>query len=282
MSTANNASAEFVARTDTGMVRQHNEDSVAFSAEVGLAILADGMGGYNAGEVASTIATNLVLLCIEQQLRSMHREIDSPADGRIHQTIVEAIQIANLSILEAAHKEPAYNGMGTTLVLALLHDDHITLAHVGDSRAYRLRRGQLQQITRDHSVLQEQIDAGLISAESAQFAPNKNLITRAVGVDFQIEIEIHDHQIEPDDIYLLCSDGLSDMLLDEEMRDILLRHESNPDSALETTCEILIDQANANGGQDNISAILIKVESKVQSDNIPKNGLIKRIFNWTK
>lgn len=269
---ANNVEPEFAARTNTGMVRSYNEDSITITAQGRLAILADGMGGYNAGEVASAIATSVLKLSLEGQLQPLLGNATPLPGEQLQQLVLDSIQLANASILEEAHDEPAFSGMGTTLVLALLHDDEIMVAHVGDSRAYRLRRGELEQITRDHSVVQEQIDAGLISQELAQFSSNKNLITRALGVDYQLDIEIHEHKTEPGDLYLLCSDGLSDMLSTEEMREILQIQDTNLDAA----CGALIDRANANGGRDNVSAILIKV----QSENAHKNGLIKRILNW--
>jgi protein phosphatase len=185
--------------------------------------------------------------------------------------MVESIELANSAVIEAARAEPQYQGMGTTLVAAIFHNDKVTVAHVGDSRAYRLRQGELKQITRDHSLLQEQIDAGLISPEWARFSQNKNLVTRAVGVDPDMKVEIHDHPIEPGEIYLLCSDGLSDMLTDEEMCEILTGVGS-----LQRACDELVHQANQNGGHDNISVILVRV----QSHTPPSGGLLGRFLSW--
>lgn len=269
----NQVEPEFAAKTDVGMVRPYNEDSVVVAINGRLAILADGMGGYNAGEVASAIATSVLKLSLESQLEDLPNEAIAPSNETLAILITESIQLANTTILEEAHEEPAFSGMGTTIVLAFLHENEITIAHVGDSRAYRFRQGKLDQITHDHSVLQEQIDAGLISQELAKFSAHKNLITRALGVDHQVEIEIHNYKTEISDTYLLCSDGLSDMLSIEEMTEIL----QTPEADLEKLCNALIDQANANGGHDNVSAILIKV----QSENTQKNGLIKRMLNWT-
>lgn len=268
----NQVEPEFAAKTDTGLVRAFNEDSIVIAAQGRLAILADGMGGYNAGEVASAIATSVLKLSLEGQLPPLLGDAEFPSNEQLELSITKSIQLANATILEEAHEEPAFSGMGTTLVLAMLHGDEIMVAHIGDSRAYRFRQGKLEQMTRDHSVLQEQIDAGLISEELARFAPNKNLITRALGVDSQVEIEINHYKTEINDTYLLCSDGLSDMLSTDEMTEIL----QTPNASLETICNTLIDKANANGGRDNVSAILIKV----QSENAQKDGLIKRILNW--
>lgn len=251
---------EFAAKTDTGKVRPQNEDAVALSPEHGFVVLADGMGGYNAGEVASNIATTITSQILEDGLRSLQGEQVVSLGYKtdlIQQLMVDAIQSANDAILSAAGTEPQYTGMGTTLIAATLHNDQIVIAHVGDSRAYRFRQGELVQITRDHSLLQEQIDAGLVNPEWAHYAQNRNLVTRAVGVAPEMEVEVHDHYMEQGDVYLLCSDGLSDMLLAAEMSDILAQCQSS----LEETSRMLVQTANDNGGHDNISVILIRVRS---------------------
>lgn len=272
---ANNIRLEYAAKTDIGRIRSQNEDAIALSPSHGFAVLADGMGGYSAGEVASGIATAVFKASIERRLAQLQ---DPPLDifttrgQQIQQLMVESIKRANSAVLQAALNEPKYHGMGTTLVAALFDSDRITVAHVGDSRAYRLRDGELAQITRDHSLLQEQIDAGLIAPEWARFSPRKNLITRAVGIGPEMEVEVQDHHIQAGDIYLLCSDGLSDMLSVQEIRDILL------DSAdmLEQACEALIEKTNNNGGLDNTSVILIKV----QSDGSRRERVLDRIRSW--
>lgn len=266
---------EFAAKTDTGLVRSHNEDSIAVSIGCGLAILADGMGGYSAGEVASGIATSVLKEALEERFRSHQWDTGFNRSKRIQQSVVECIAHTNASIIEAARVEPRYMGMGTTLVAALFHQDKVIVAHVGDSRAYRLRQGELLQITRDHSLLQEQIDAGVISEESAQFARNRNLITRAMGIDYDVDIETHEHSTEMGDIYLLCSDGLSDMLSAQEIVDVMARAELN----IETACDALIKKANENGGRDNISVVLIKVKSENPE---AAEGLFGRLLNWIK
>lgn len=271
---ANYDEPEFAAKSHTGMVRSHNEDAISVNPANRFAILADGMGGYNAGEVASAIAIAVIEELLETRLKQGGANALSYSGKGIRQLITESVDSANRAILTMAQGDAAYNGMGTTLVLAMLHKEIMVIAHIGDSRAYRLRQGKLDQITRDHSVLQDQIDSGLISPEMAQFSPNRHLITRAVGVDPQVETEIHEHPVEPGDIYLLCSDGLSDMLTAEEISAVF----EVADASLEANCNTLIDRANANGGRDNVSAILIKI----QSSQLPKDGLIKRILNWTK
>jgi protein phosphatase len=271
---ANNVGLELASKTDTGRIRSKNEDAIAVSATHGIAILADGMGGYSAGEVAAHIATDVLQESLENGLKRLEGQLQDLLTIRARQIqnlMVESIELANSAVIEAARAEPQYQGMGTTLVAAIFHNDKVTVAHVGDSRAYRLRQGELKQITRDHSLLQEQIDAGLISPEWARFSQNKNLVTRAVGVDPDMKVEIHDHPIEPGEIYLLCSDGLSDMLTDEEMCEILTGVGS-----LQRACDELVHQANQNGGHDNISVILVRVQSHTPRPG----GLLERLLNW--
>lgn len=270
----NTAELEFAARTDTGRVRPQNEDAIAINPICGLAVLADGMGGYNAGEVASGIAVAVTKQTLEDglcRLPSGKYASSQPEAHPVHQLMVDSIQRANDAILDAAHSEPQYAGMGTTLVTALVQHDKIIIAHVGDSRAYRFRNGELIQITRDHSLLQEQIDAGLIDPALAHYAQYKNLVTRAVGVAPALEVEIHQHQMESGDVYLLCSDGMSDMLQSFEIVEILERH-----SSLTGACDALVQRANDHGGRDNISVILIKLRSTpTRSD-----GLLGRFLRW--
>ncbi len=238
------------AAVDPGRARSNNEDSVATDDGVSLAVLADGMGGYNAGEVASNMATTF----IRTELGRWLREASSQAsDAEVRRAMDICVDNANRAIFNAANSNPQYAGMGTTLVVAVFRDDRVLLGHVGDSRCYRLRAGRLQQVTRDHSLLQEQIDAGLITPEQAAFSANKNLVTRAVGVEDTVMLETHQHDVLPGDLYLLCSDGLSDMLDDASIAQVLLAHDS-----LETTSRALIDAANDAGGKDNISVILVR------------------------
>ena len=263
---------QIAAKTDTGLVRSHNEDSIAHNQEYGLVILADGMGGYNAGEVASAIATSTMKETVEGQLQSRGWVTRSNLSKYLQQLLVGSVERANSAILEAARVEPQFSGMGTTVVAAVFHQNKLTVAHVGDSRVYRLRRGELSLITRDHSLLQEQIDAGMIDAEAARFSSSRNLITRAVGVDRIVDVEIHDHLTQIDDVYLICSDGLSDMLSMKEILEIMSSTASN----LELTCDALVARANKNGGRDNTSVILVTVQSsQADTSNFPE-----RAKNW--
>jgi protein phosphatase len=241
---------ELSAAVDPGRARSNNEDSVATDDEVHLAVLADGMGGYNAGEVASNMATSF----IKTELGRWLREASSQAsDADVRRAMDICVDNANRAIFNAANSNPQYAGMGTTLVLAVFREGRVLLGHVGDSRCYRLRGGRLQQITRDHSLLQEQIDAGLITPEQAAFSANKNLVTRAVGVEDTVLLETHQHDVLPGDIFLMCSDGLSDMVDDPGIAQLLQAH-----PALADCSRALIDAANDAGGKDNISVILVR------------------------
>ena len=249
---------EFASMSDTGQVRSHNEDALIVSLDAGYAVLADGMGGYNAGEVASNMATAIIQQVIEQTLLASAESAVVAKDNSPlapATLLIDAVDAANLAILEASLLEPDYRGMGTTVVVALFHDDGVTIAHVGDSRAYRLRDGALVQITRDHSLLQEQLDAGLITLEQARFAQHKNLITRAVGVDVVVETETGYFDVAPGDCFLLCSDGLTDMLNDSGIAEIV---NASVDD-ITTASRDLVAQANELGGRDNISVILVRV-----------------------
>ncbi|MFH1987283.1 MAG: Stp1/IreP family PP2C-type Ser/Thr phosphatase [Pseudomonadota bacterium] len=247
---------EIVMRTDPGMIRSHNEDAIYADAGLGVAILADGMGGYNAGEVASGLATTRLA-------EDMAGVINSPAvlDKGLHDAalveehIVNEVKAANLAIFNAAQSCSQYTGMGTTLVLAWFYDNRMCVAHVGDSRLYRLRGDNFEQLTRDHSLLQEQLDNGIITAEQARYAENRNLVTRALGVDPEVEVEVHDYDVRSGDIVLLCSDGLNDMIEDHDIAVTLQTLGSN----LALAADHLVHMTNANGGRDNVSVILIKV-----------------------
>jgi len=246
------------------MVRGHNEDAVFANPHQGLVILADGMGGYNAGEVASSMATTLLSTDFECAFNATApHEIDA-ATGEpfAHHCIVDKVAATNSAIFHAAESQPQYAGMGTTLVLALFYDNRVTVAHIGDSRLYRLRGEAFGAITRDHSLLQEQIDSGMISLEDARHSQHKNLVTRALGVDPAVETELNDHAVQPGDIYLLCSDGLNDMVEDAEIHLTLQMLSAN----LELAATQLIQMANDNGGRDNVSVILVKVLREFPAD----------------
>jgi PPM family protein phosphatase len=267
-------SLEIASHSDPGMVRSHNEDSIASDASKGLVVLADGMGGYNAGEVASGMATTVLVTELQHLLdeRAPH-EIDTESGLPLAQRLLrEQIAKTNTSIYQASQSQPQYAGMGTTLVVALFYDNRMTVAHIGDSRLYRLRGEEFRQITRDHSLLQEQIDSGMITPEQAKMSQNKNLVTRALGIDPIVEPEIHDYETQPGDIYLLCSDGLCDMVSDEDMGMVLHTLSSN----LKLCAEHLVQMANDNGGRDNVSVILVRIVR----DYAAPRGMVAKLFGW--
>jgi PPM family protein phosphatase len=235
------------------MVRSHNEDSIAADAEIGLAVLADGMGGYNAGEVASGIAVELIRTEMRRALAGTR--LEELNGTRVESLITEHATSANNAIYQAAQGQSQFSGMGTTLVVAFWHDNRLSVGHIGDSRLYRWRGEVLEQITRDHSLLQEQIDSGMITKEQARYSQNKNLVTRAVGIDPEVETEIHTYPVQPGDIYLLCSDGLSDMVADEDIQSTVSSLQAN----LPLAAQQLVQLANDNGGRDNVSVILVRV-----------------------
>ena len=256
---------KFCAQTDPGLTRDNNEDAFSFDEGLGVAVLADGMGGYNAGEVASSMATSIIN-------SEMSRWLSEAGASASVQDIRRALEIcvgnANSAVFRAAGANAHYAGMGTTLVAGVFRGADLVVGHIGDSRCYRLRQNELVQITKDHSLLQEQIDAGLLTPEQAALSVNKNLVTRALGVDDTVLLEIHEHTVESDDVYLMCSDGISDMVKDEEIAKIL-----QLPLTLEQRAKTLVDTANAHGGRDNITVLLARVEAGSE-----KRGLMARLL----
>ena len=250
-------SFEFFCLTDPGRARDNNEDSVAVDERAALAVLADGMGGYNAGEIASSMATSF----IKSELgRWLTEAASNASDTDVRRAMDICVDNANRAVYNAANSNPHYAGMGTTLVVAVFREGRLLMGHIGDSRGYRLRAGHLTQITRDHSLLQEQIDAGLITPEQAAFSANKNLVTRAVGVEDTVLLETHLHDVQPGDLYLLCSDGLSDMVPDAEIEAILDRT-----TELAEAGNRLVAAANEAGGRDNIAVVLVRAHGQASS-----------------
>jgi protein phosphatase len=256
-----------------GMVRSHNEDSVFVDADAGIAILADGMGGYNAGEVASGIAVNVVSNGMLPDLRS-GRELSKidVASGLTHAALLlqQKIAAANKGIYEAAQARPECAGMGTTIVTAVFCGNRVSIGHIGDSRCYRLRGEKFEQLTHDHSLLQEQIDSGQLTQEQAKYSLNKNLVTRALGIEAIVPADIVEYRVEANDIYLLNSDGLTDMVEPDAIQKIVT--EKRTDLAL--AAADLIDVANQNGGRDNISVVLVRVPPEY----LPSSGWAQRFL----
>lgn len=239
---------EFASATHAGRVRTNNEDAIAVDLIAQLALLADGMGGYNAGEVASEMAVAGVRT---EMMRWLARAGVQPDSGNLRLAMEKCVDKVNRAILSAAEDEPDYAGMGTTLVLGVFQGPRLMLGHIGDSRCYRLRSGELAQLTRDHSWLQEQMDSGRMTPEQAATSVSRSLLTRAMGVEEWAELEINEFEVQPDDLYLMCSDGLSEMLSDHQILALLENQ-----TRLQEQVAQLIEAANANGGRDNISVIL--------------------------
>ncbi len=249
---------DFAELTHTGRVRDHNEDAIGTNPDIGLMVLADGMGGYNAGEVASGIAVQIVMeLASEAAEREEMSNID-PQSGLMRQSIIlrDAIYRSNKIIYQTAHSQTHCEGMGTTIVACMFYDNKVSIAHVGDSRAYRLRNGKLEQMTLDHSLLQELVDRGFYSHEEAQRSTNRNYVTRALGVEPSVEVEVHEYEVNTEDIYLLCSDGLPDMVEDDDIHLTI----STFNASLAIVGQQLVDLANDHGGRDNVSVMLAQVK----------------------
>ncbi len=261
----------FAEITDVGKVREHNEDAIGSDNDMGLLVLADGMGGYNAGEVASGIAVQTITeLALEGATREERNDLD-PTTGMMRQTIVlrDAVSRSNKIIFQTAQSQTHCEGMGTTLVAALFYDNKVSIAHVGDSRAYRLRGGVFEQLTLDHSLLQELVDRGFYSEEEAQRSTNRNYVTRALGVEPTVDVEVNEFDVLPDDIYLLCSDGLCDMVEDEDIHLTI----STFNASLDVVGQQLVQLSNDHGGRDNISVMLAQVLDSFEA----KKGLLARL-----
>ena len=250
------AAVEMVALSDRGRVRERNEDAVFVDAGRGLAVLADGLGGHRAGAVASNMA---VAVLGSELPQSFVLSLRGPTPGDIaasaRETMMGAVIRTNAVIHHAAGENPKYAGMGTTLVAAQFYADRLLVAHVGDSRLYRWRAGVLAQLTRDHTRLQCQIDKGMLEVGQGRPATNRNLLTRALGVDAIVRPEIGDHAVQAGDIYLLCSDGLTGMADDEQIAAVMNRHGGD----MRQSAAQLVEKANELGGKDNVSVILAKI-----------------------
>jgi protein phosphatase len=263
-----------VGMTDTGRVREHNEDTIAWDSNIGLLVLADGMGGYNAGEVASGIAVKTIVNLVREAVEHEDLTIADPVTGMSRVAIIlrDAITRANKIIFQTARTQPNCEGMGTTVVGALFYNNRVTVAHVGDSRMYRMRGAGFEQVTLDHSLLQELVDRGFYSPEEAQRAANKNYVTRALGVEAAVEVEIQEHPAQRGDIYVVCSDGLSDMVEDDDIQLTINTFGAN----LDTVAKHLVQLANDNGGKDNISVLLAQV-----IDSFPvRRGVLDKLLGW--
>jgi len=265
---------EIVTVSDVGKRRPHNEDSTLTDADAGLVILADGMGGYKAGEIASAIAVTTIHKEIRAGLKKLDLETGGKTTGQGPGAALlrNTINLVNSEIYHTAQNDPECKGMGTTIIAALFRDNFCIIAHVGDSRMYRKRQNTFSQLTKDHSLIQELIDRGMFTTEEILKNTPKNLVTRAVGIDAEVEVDIYEVPVQPGDIFLLCSDGLNDMVDDEEIHLTLSKYSAN----LVVAANELVQLANANGGKDNISVILIRVLGDFSS---PGAGWVKKLIN---
>jgi len=263
---------EMVALTDVGVKRNHNEDCVGVTPSLGFAVLADGMGGHNAGEVASSMAVDLITRYFESLLTGKPEGKLDESTGFTGESMLaqEVISTANNAIFEAAQGNQECSGMGTTVVVAMFYGNRMTAAHVGDSRMYRLRGDYLSHVTEDHSLIQEQVRRGLLTADDARTSSIKNLVTRALGIEAGVEPDVVEDIFQEGDIYLLCSDGLTDVVPDEAIRLTLLDNVKN----LNKAAAQLIQLANDAGGPDNISVILVRTPKQFHR----KQGFFSRLF----
>lgn len=240
---------EIGVKTDIGKIRNINQDSyyISFYEDCPIFIIADGMGGHKAGEIASKMATKIISSSLEKDLKNLKLDDD------IKNTIEDSIWVANEKIYNKSLEHEEFSGMGTTVTLAYKVNGKIFIGHVGDSRAYLLRDGELHQITKDHSLVEELIRNGSISREEANVHPQKNIITRAVGTSKEIKSDLMVKENLKDDILLLCSDGLTNMVSDDEIKELLLNNKD-----IQKTCELLVEISNDKGGLDNITVLAIK------------------------
>lgn len=247
-------------QTDVGMKRELNEDNFSILENEGVYVVADGMGGHNAGEIASQITIDTIAKFFQSSAKdediTWPYKMDTSLSLNANKLMV-GIKFANRTIFRSASSNTAYAGMGTTVVAILTKngEGEIYIAHVGDSRCYCYSENKLAQVTEDHSLLNEYIKAGQITKEQAKNFPHKNVIMRALGMKENVLVDIQKRKVEPGEIYLLCSDGLSDMLDDEEIKEVF-----DKGMSLEETTKEFIDRSNSNGGKDNITVVLLKVD----------------------
>ncbi|HZC67884.1 MAG TPA: Stp1/IreP family PP2C-type Ser/Thr phosphatase [Nitrospirales bacterium] len=260
------------AKTDVGLKRPHNEDSLCVDPEVGLYVVCDGLGGRNAGEVASRLAVEV----IQTHIREARRNASLPMVGEydrqfspLTNRLASAIRLANQAIRDAAKNRPDQEGMGTTVVSAILNEQALSVAHVGDSRMYLFRGNTIEPLTADHSLVAEQVRRGMLTEEEAERSPQQNIITRALGIDDAVDVELDEVPLMQGDELLLCSDGLTRGVKPAEILEVV-RRETDPQAAAER----LVELANAAGGLDNITVILVSIQHSASETPM------QRVWNW--
>lgn len=245
--------------TDVGQVRPHNEDSILLEPALNLYAVADGMGGHKGGEFASRICLDTMRDYLQMAAKGQASLVGeaNAAYSEAANLLGSAVRFANRAVFEASFSKPEWRGMGTTIVALTVAGNKVAIAHVGDSRAYLLRQGKFQQITKDHSWIEEQVRAGLMSRDEALFAKGRNVLTRAIGQEEAVQVDLDELELQAGDSVLLCSDGLFGMVMDEEIA-ALISVAKHPEEA----CRELVVCANGRGGRDNISVILLAAEEK--------------------
>ena len=250
--------------SDVGVLRSHNEDCFEIDPVHQLFVVADGMGGHSHGEIASRIAVQAIRECIATPGDGSAEAPGAGPEGvgRQGDRIRTAIRTAHDRVLKAIRQDGSLHGMGTTVVGMVLEGDIMAVAHVGDSRAYRLRDGKFELLTQDHTWVNEQVVAGFLTEEQARVHPLKNVVTRALGGDSEVEVDVREWPVQVGDLFLLCSDGLTTMLSDPEILERL-----RPGARMEEICSRLVRDANARGGFDNISVVLLRIEADSDAFN---------------
>jgi serine/threonine protein phosphatase PrpC len=264
---------EFGARTDVGRARENNEDCFRAAPEINLFVLSDGMGGQSSGEVASRLASEAIIAHCCEAATNPSLPIIGKRDEGISDAanrLASAIRLANSAVRAAAQENAALSGMGATVVAVILTNERASIAHVGDSRVYRLRNGELQQLTQDHSFVGEQVRQGLMTVQEASSSNLQNVLLRAVGTDEEVEVEVNEELFAEGDILLLCSDGLTKELSDSQIANVLAQTDDPQEAA-----DQLVDMANEAGGGDNITVIVLR--------NAPRLvGAFQKIGRWFK
>lgn len=260
--------------TDVGRKRKHNEDAYLVDAERGLFVVADGMGGHAAGEVASRITVEAMQEFIGTSDDTTESSWPFGYGNRASSSgnrLTAAVERANEKVMRAVANRPELKGMGTTVVAALIDGEHATLVHVGDSRAYLYRDGELRRLTDDHSWVQEQVNAGILSEDEAKSHPLKNVVTRALGGSPHVSVDLIEVPLRAGDRFLLCSDGLTGMVADDEIHGFLLM-----ESVAEVVVRKLVELANEHGGVDNITSIVIDVVRDASKDTGERTQATRR------
>jgi protein phosphatase len=262
---------EVACLSDTGLKRSNNEDHAASDAALGLVVIADGMGGYRSGEVASALAVQTIVRHVrlfqhQQAILSPPEAIGLSPASRV---LLEAIASANTAVFQTGRRDVHCEGMATTVIAALFIDDRMAVGHVGDSRLYRLRGGAIEQITTDHSLVQELIERGVLTPEEAALSAPRNLVTRAVGIEETVDVDVFEETVLPEDVYLLCTDGLHDLVKNQEIYLTLREYSAN----LLEAAGRLVAMAKERGGHDNISVMLARPRLQRRS---PWAGRLRR------